>query len=81
MSQTCVHLLPGEIEMRLRERQTRQPQRLLLGGIRPEEEDLVRIVLGLQPGSGGKQIVRKQSEPAIRFVASPRYFPDRISAK
>jgi hypothetical protein len=51
MSQTCVQLLPGEIEMRPRERTSRQPQRLPLGGIRPEEEDLVRIVLGLRPQS------------------------------
>jgi hypothetical protein len=37
--------------MRPRERTSRQPQRLPLGGIRPEEEDLVRIVLGLRPQS------------------------------
>ncbi len=59
MRQVCVQSLPGEIEMRLRERQTRQPQRLPPGGIRPEEEDLVRIVLGLSPRTSA-QVYRFQ---------------------
>ena len=67
--------------MRLRERQIRQPQRLAPGGIRPEEEDLVRIVLGLQPRVTGQPNMLKRSMPPIRFTTLPIYLPDRISAK
>jgi hypothetical protein len=66
--------------MRLRERQTRKPQRLALGGIRPEEEDLVRIVLGLQPAQS-TSIRRQPAESGMRMLASTRFLPVRIDAK
>jgi hypothetical protein len=67
--------------MRLRERQTRKPQRIPLGGIRPEEEDLVRIVLGLQPPQDARNHIMQAGESRFRIVASPRFLPVRIDAK
>ena len=70
----------GDTIMRLRERQIRKPQRLALGGIRPEEEDLVRIVLGLQPARDPLNR-RQPADAGVRILASTRFAPVRIDAK
>lgn len=67
--------------MRQRANEPRQPRRLPLGGIRPDEEDLVRIVLGLQPRAVSRKSELNQSASPIRFVTSLRYLTDRIDAK
>lgn len=71
----------GDTHMRQRERQIRKPQRLALGGIRPEEEELVRIVLGLEPQRLAGSQRRVAVEGRFRIVTSPRFLPVRIDAK
>ena len=52
-----------------------------LGGIRPEEEPLVRIVLGLQKRPALSEVAARPSLPATRIFSPQRAEIVRIDAK